>query len=201
MSNSYPINKFENYFPNATKLTFEYSWPSPDYSMDINLSCIISLEQLTEIVVEDSPIYFMQFVKLLSVAVNLHRLKFDYVSIGEINPATIEEDPIFQLVSKKNVVKNLTLTYDGSLEIVELFFALCPRLQHFELHYVITPFLPPLIRFILSKTNNNNRHLSSWSILQETVETEEILKMVIKNDQLFDDYKVEYFDNEIHVWW
>ncbi|CAF0897214.1 unnamed protein product [Adineta steineri] len=195
------IDKYRNYFPNVTKLSFiNYSVPTGNI-IDNSLPCIISLDQLTEIVVDLVSIYFMDLVKLLSVAVNLHTVKLYDVSIDEINPTTIQQNVIFQLASKTNVVKNLTLTYECRLEIIELLFALCPRLQHFELHYVITPFLPPLIRFILSKTNNNNRHLSSWSILQETVETEEILKMVIKNDQLLDDYKVEYFDNEIHVWW
>ncbi|CAF1150383.1 unnamed protein product [Adineta steineri] len=201
MRNSYPINKFENYFPNATKLTFEYSWPSPDYSMEGNLSCIISLEQLTEIVVEASPIHFMQFVKLLSVAVNLHRLKFDYISIDEMNPRTIQEDAIFQLVSKTNVVKNLTLTYDGSLEIVELFFALCPRLQHLEVHYHFTDILRSLMGLILSKTNNNNHHLSSLCFRDETGETEENMKMIIKNDKLLDDYIVECIDKKVYIWW
>ncbi|CAF1189608.1 unnamed protein product [Adineta steineri] len=201
MGNPYTINKFGNYFPNATKLTFEYSWPSSDYSMDINLPCIISLEQLTELVVEDSPIHFMQFVKLLSVAVNLHRLKFDYISIDEMNPRTIQEDAIFQLVSKTNVVRNLTLTYDGSLEIVELFFALCPRLQHLEVHYHFTDILRSLMGLILSKTNNNNHHLSSLCFRDETGETEENMKMIIKNDKLLDDYIVECIDKKVYIWW
>ncbi|CAF4371228.1 unnamed protein product, partial [Adineta steineri] len=157
--------------------------------------------QLTEIVVEASPIYFMQFVKLLSVAVNLHTLKFDYVSIDEMNPRTIQEDAIFQLVSKTNVVRNLTLTYDGSLEIVELFFALCPRLQHLEVHYHFTDILRSLMGLILSKTNNNNHHLSSLCFMDETDETEENMKMVIKNDKLLDDYIVECIDKKVYIWW
>ncbi|CAF0920710.1 unnamed protein product [Adineta steineri] len=169
--------------------------------MDSILPCIISPEQLTEIVVQSKSIFFMELVKLLSVAVNLHRLSLGRLSIDGINPVTIQENVIFQSVSKKNVIKNLTLIYGCSLEKTELLFALCPRLQHFAVHNDFAPFLIRLIRLILSKTNNNNRHLSSLCISKETDETEEILKMAIKNDKLLDDYMVECVDNKIYVWW
>ncbi|CAF1570093.1 unnamed protein product [Adineta steineri] len=168
--------------------------------MNIILSHIISPEQLTEIVIEHAPISFMELVKLLSVAVNIHRIRLDYVSIDKINPVTIQQNEIFQLVSKNNVVKNLTLKYEHSVEKVELLFALCPRLQYLALHDDCASFLIPLIKLILSKTNNNNRHLSSLCISKETDETEETLKMVIKNDKLIDDYMVECIDNKVYVW-
>ncbi|CAF1472897.1 unnamed protein product, partial [Adineta steineri] len=168
--------------------------------MNIILSHIISPEQLTEIVIEHAPISFMELVKLLSVAVNIHRLTLDYVSNDEINTVTIQQNEIFQLVSEKNVIKNLTLTYERSLEKVELLFALCPRLQYLALHDDCTAFLIPLIKLILSKTNNNNRHLSSLCISKETDETVETLKMVIENDKLIDDYMVECIDNKVYVW-
>ncbi|CAF4429501.1 unnamed protein product, partial [Adineta steineri] len=138
--------------------------------------------------------------KLLSVAVNIHRLTLDYVSIDKINPVTIQQNEIFQLVSKTNVVKNLTLKYQHSVEKVDLLFALCPRLQYLALHDDCAPFLIPLIKLILPKTNNNNRHLSSLCISKETDGTEETLKMVIKNDKLIDDYMVECIDNKVYVW-
>ncbi|CAF4059611.1 unnamed protein product [Adineta steineri] len=143
----------------------------------------------------------MDLVKLLSVAVNLHTLKFDYISIDEINPVTIQQDVIFQLVSKTNVVKDLTLKCRSSLEIVELLFALCPRLQNLELHYNFTDLLRSLMRLILSKTSNNNRHLSSLCFIVETNETEENLKMVIKNDKLLDDYMLKCIDKKVYIWW
>ncbi|CAF1390135.1 unnamed protein product [Adineta steineri] len=195
------INKCENYFPNTTKLSFTDGWTPKDNFIDSILPRIISLKQLTEIVVEDVPIYFMDLVKLLSVAVNLHTLKFDYISIDEINPVTIQQDVIFQLVSKTNVVKDLTLKCRSSLEIVELLFALCPRLQNLELHYNFTDLLRSLMRLILSKTSNNNRHLSSLCFIVETNETEENLKMVIKNDKLLDDYMLKCIDKKVYIWW
>ncbi|CAF1437534.1 unnamed protein product [Adineta steineri] len=195
------INKCGNYFPNTTKLSFTSDWTPKGNFIDSILPRIISLKQLTEIVVEDVPIYFMDLVKLLSVAVNLHTLKFDYISIDEINPVTIQQDVIFQLVSKTNVVKDLTSTYDCSLEIVQLLFALCPRLQHLELHYNFTDFLTSLMRLILSKTSNNNHYLSSLCFIEETNETEENLKMMIKNDKLLDDYMLECIDKKVYIWW
>ncbi|CAF4192200.1 unnamed protein product, partial [Adineta steineri] len=92
------INKCGNYFPNTTKLSFTSDWTPKGNFIDSILPRIISLKQLTEIVVEDVPIYFMDLVKLLSVAVNLKRLQFDLLSIDEINPATIQQDAVFQLV-------------------------------------------------------------------------------------------------------
>ncbi|CAF0930697.1 unnamed protein product, partial [Adineta steineri] len=148
------INKCRNYFPNTTKLSFtHYSAPTGNF-IDNSLPYIISLEQLTEIVVEDVPISFMELVKLLSVAVNLHRLEFDSISNNELNPVAIQQNVIFQLVSKTNVVKDLTLVNDNcSLEKAELLFALCPRLQHFELYDGCIPFIISLMKLILSKTN------------------------------------------------
>ncbi|CAF4332550.1 unnamed protein product, partial [Adineta steineri] len=196
------INKCINYFPNTTKLSFTGDWAPIRDLIDSSVPCIIALkQQLTEIVVEDVPVYFMDLVKLLSVAVNLKRLQFDLLSIDEINPVTVQQDVIFQLVSKTNVVKDLTLKCRGSLEKVELLFALCPRLQHFELHYDYTDFLKSLMKLILSKTNNNNRHLSSLCFIEEADETKENLKMVIKNDKLLDDYMVECIDKKVYVWW
>ncbi|CAF3969201.1 unnamed protein product [Adineta steineri] len=200
--NTHAINKCTNYFPNTTKLSFTGEWAPIRDLIDSSVPCIIALkQQLTEIVVEDVPVYFMDLVKLLSVAVNLKRLQFDLLSIDEINPATIQQDAVFQLVSKTNVVKDLTLKCRSSLEIVELLFALCPRLQHFELHYNFTDLLRSLMRLILSKTSNNNRHLSSLCFIVETNRTEENLKMVIKNDKLLDDYMVECIDKKLYIWW
>ncbi|CAF4374053.1 unnamed protein product, partial [Adineta steineri] len=142
----------------------------------------------------------MVLVKLLSVAVNIHTVKLEDISNHEINPVIIQKNEIFQLVSEKNVIKNLTLTYERSLEKVELLLALCPRLQHFALHHDFGPFLIRLIRLILSKTNNDNRHLSSLCISKEIDETKETLKMVIENDKLLDDYMVECIDNKVYLW-
>ncbi|CAF1320859.1 unnamed protein product [Adineta steineri] len=197
------INKCRNYFPNTTKLSFtHYSAPTGNF-IDNSLPYIISLKQLTEIVVEDVPISFMELVKLLSVAVNLHRLEFDSISNNELNPVAIQQNVIFQLVSKTNVVKDLTLVNDDcSLEKAELLFALCPRLQHFELYDNCTPFIISLMKLILSKTNNNNRHLSSLCFfIKKTDETEENLKMAIKHDELLDDYMVGCVDKKLYIWW
>ncbi|CAF4045351.1 unnamed protein product [Adineta steineri] len=197
------INKCRNYFPNTTKLSFtHYSAPTGNF-IDNSLPYIISLEQLTEIVVEDVSISFMELVKLLSVAVNLHRLEFDSISNNELNPVAIQQNVIFQLVSKTNVVKDLTLVNDDcSLEKAELLFALCPRLQHFELYDNCTPFIISLMKLILSKTNNNNRHLSSLCFfIKKTDETEENLKMAIKHDELLDDYMVGCVDKKLYIWW
>ncbi|CAF4314458.1 unnamed protein product, partial [Adineta steineri] len=88
--------------------------------MDSILPSIISPEQLTETVVQSKSIFFMELVKLLSVAVNLHRLSLGRLSIDGINPVTIQQNVVFQSVSKKNVVKDLTLIYGRSLKNVEL---------------------------------------------------------------------------------
>ncbi|CAF1472919.1 unnamed protein product [Adineta steineri] len=134
------IKSCRNYFPNTTKLTLTSRSPSICNSINDSLRHIISPEQLTELVIEEADISFMVLVKLLSVAVNLHTVKLEDISNHEINPVIIQKNEIFQLVSEKNVIKNLTLTYERSLEKVELLLALCPRLQHFALHHDFGPF-------------------------------------------------------------
>ncbi|CAF1483290.1 unnamed protein product [Rotaria sordida] len=194
------ITNYMNYFPNITKLTLDCNlYPICD-SIGSSLTRIIPLKQITKLVIDYNTLSIMQLVHLLDFTVNIHTLKLASISLNEIDSSLIQQNVTFQLVSMANIVKNLILEEECSLEKIELLMALCPRLEDLVING-FTFSLPSIIRLLLSKSNNNNRYLSSLCILEMTDGIGDSLKRVIKQEKLLDDFSIKYVYRKLFLWW
>jgi hypothetical protein len=189
-----------NYFPNATKLTFSGNFSPICHSIESNLTHIIPIKQITKLIIDQSPFSFIQMVQLLSFMVNIHTLKLASISLNEINSGTIQQNDTFQLVSITNIVKNVILEGECSLERIELLIALCPRLKHLTINGFAHSLLS-IIRVLLSKNNNNNRYLSSLCILEIINDVEENMNMMIEIKKLLNDFSIKYNNRKLYLWW
>jgi hypothetical protein len=189
-----------NYFPNATKLTFHGNIGTFGDSIKNSLTRIVPVKQITKLAIHYNSFSFMHMIEILSVMVNIRELTLASLPLDEINSATIQENVTFQLVSMTNVVKNVILEEEYSLERIELLIALCPRLQHLTLNEINHSLLS-IIRLLLSKNNANNRHLSSLCLLKVNNAVKEKVKMVIEKEKLLDDFSIKYINHKLYLWW
>jgi len=189
-----------NYFPNITKLTFSDHFDTICDSIGSKLTHIVPVKQINELVIDYSHFSFMQIVQLLSFMENIHTLKLVSMSFNEIDSASIQQNQIFQLVSMTNTVTNMIMEGECSLEGMNLLITLCPRLKHLTMNGFLTTLIP-ITRLLMSKNNNNTRHLSSLCVLKMNYALEQTFKIVIELDNLLDYCSIKFVNHKLYLWW
>lgn len=116
------------------------------------------------------------------------------------NDLSIQEKENFRLVAQKNIIKNVAIEEKCVLEGIQLIIALCPWLEHLTIR-VSRDFFVKILRFLLSKTDENIRHLFSLCFLDLSEELVQSLEFLLESEGLFDDYSFSFFDNKLFLWW
>ncbi|CAF4187660.1 unnamed protein product [Rotaria sp. Silwood2] len=98
-----------NYFSNATELTLSDSFYGSRIWLGIILNRIISLKQLTKLVIDCNDFRFEQVIKLLRLTPNVHTLILDCQSINHTDSVSIEHTDTFRFVSNTNTITNATI--------------------------------------------------------------------------------------------
>ncbi|CAF1263644.1 unnamed protein product [Rotaria sp. Silwood1] len=189
-----------NYFPNVTQLAIQHYFEALDNSIIKILNRMIPLKQLTKLVTEHFNFSFEELVKFLPSTPNLCTLKLNYLSVKNINLNLIKESKIFQYVSNTNKIKNLDFRDCDSLNQVQLIVNLFPRLESLKIG-MNKKEIEQIIKFLLSKSNIKTQHLFLLCISNVARIYPKRLKVFIKSESLLQDYRVEYLNEDLYLWW
>jgi len=189
-----------NYFSNATELTFKDCFSPTRASVATILNRIISLKQLTKLVIECHRFSFKKMIELLHFTPSIHTLVFESMPFYKSDYTSIEQSETFQLVSMTNIITDLTFTRKCTLEKLKLFVALCPRLQYLTINTLVRD-LESITRFLLDKTNPNTGHLYSLCFLRAYKNRVQKLDTLIKSKTLLDNYMLKQVGRELYLLW
>jgi len=198
--NTDAMEQFVGCFPNATKLTLSKTFNVSRDSIATNLNRIISLRQLTQLTIGCHRFPFQQIIELLHFTPNIRTLKLDSILLYGTDSGSIEHCNIFQIVSNTNIVTNLTIDKESSLEKIQLLVALFPRLEYLTIN-LYKEDLESIARFLLSKFNDNTRHLSTLCVSKQRSILIGILKNLLESEDLLDDYTIKLINRKLYLWW
>ncbi|CAF1319809.1 unnamed protein product [Adineta ricciae] len=142
-------------FPNAIELTLRDSLASAPQLFTIGLNRILSLQRIKTLTVKSNPFYFKTMLDLLFSAPNVQTLTVETITSYKEDRRFIEQYQIFQILSKRNRVTNVTVKQKRAFDVYELFVKLFPRVENLSIHILIKDMKS--ILQLLSK--DNARHL------------------------------------------
>jgi len=87
-----------------------------------------------------------------------------------------------------------------SLEEIQLFISLFPQLEYFKTGMKRREIVQ-IIRYLLSKTNNQTRHLFFLCISRIPKICLRELNMLIKFEKLLVDYFIKFINRDLYLWW
>ena len=116
-------------FPYVTELTLiDYS-NSSLHSISTILDRMIPLTKLYRLSINCEHFCVSQLMDLLYFSPNIQILISNSISFRKISLNAIQQTQTFQIISKENKIRNVTLNGQSTLGNIELFVKLCPHLQ------------------------------------------------------------------------
>ncbi|CAF2878103.1 unnamed protein product [Rotaria sp. Silwood2] len=194
------MEKFVGNFRNATKLTLSDTFEIPRDSIVRDLNRIIPLEQLSTLSLDCHRFAFHQVIELLNFTPNVHTLKLNSILLNGSDSVSIQQNATFRIVSNTNIVKNMIIAKESTLEKIQLLVAIFPRLEYLTIN-LYREDLETIARFLLSKPNNNTRHLSLLCISKQLRDLVEKLRVLIEVENLLDDFTLKVIHRKLYLWW
>ncbi|CAF3727073.1 unnamed protein product [Adineta steineri] len=151
-------------FPNATDLTLECISLEKLNNTIITLKHLIPWENLTKLEINSQSNSLEILIRVLPLTPTIVTAKIDRVVVDSKDFVAIRNRASFRLASSVNIIQNLTVEEINEVEEAKLLFILCPRLQHFTITGTKTACAAPIVRSLLSKDNENTRHLISLCV-------------------------------------
>ncbi|CAF4584884.1 unnamed protein product, partial [Rotaria sp. Silwood2] len=112
----------------------------------------------------------------------------------------IQQNDLSKFVSKINTITKVTISKEITLEKIQLFTTVFPRIEYLTIN-LYKDDLQPIARFLLSKSNNNTRYLSSLCISKQRHDLMIILENLIKLKHLLRDYTLKVINRKLYLWW
>ena len=165
-----------------------------------SLNRLIPLRQLIQINLQCSRLTFEQLLELLHISPHVRTFELHSGSIYPNDFTLLQQNRLFHLISDTNMVTNLTVAKEITLEKLRPLINLFPRLESFTMNCYEKD-LKPIILFLLSKANNNTRHLSAICILEEARIYMAKLRYLIESDHLLQYYNLNQIDQKLYLWW
>ncbi|CAF0980559.1 unnamed protein product [Rotaria sordida] len=187
-------------FPNVNQLIFTLFFDDWNDSIVRNLNCMISLEQLTKIVLEPYRIPLEDIIRLLCFTSNLHTLQFHTFGLHHNNLDVVRRNYAFEYASKINKIKSLILHGRCSLNELEFIVNLFPQLKCLETGMNRTE-IQQIIRFLLSKTHNKTQHLFYLCIAYTPKVCIKEINVMMKSENLLKNYSIKYINSNLYLWW
>jgi hypothetical protein len=190
-----------DYFPNATELTLVDTFDVPPRdSIARSLDHIIPLRQLSKLILNCHHFSFEQIIGLLYFTPNVYTLELDSIVLYQTDPLSIQRNENFRLVSNTNMITNVIIDKESTLEKIQLCVALFPRLEYLTIN-LNKKDLESITRFLLSKPNNNTRYLSSLCISKQRKDFIEPVRSLIESEKLLNDYTIKLINRKVYLWW
>ncbi|CAF1373387.1 unnamed protein product [Adineta steineri] len=195
------INESRYCFPHATMLTLAYKVSINDITIVNNLQRILSLKQIQILEILSDHICPLKMCQLLSYMPNVHTLKFRSMSFDGYGKKRFEENQLFRLISKINLIKSIHFYGKCTLQNLEIFLKLFPNLQYIETSVELQQ-IQLVLQYLLNQTNTNARHLKLLCFSCDGKESHYISKL-IKSRLLPCDCKTMYDDQRLrlYIWW
>jgi hypothetical protein len=189
-----------NYFPNAIELTITHSFGATDGITPKILNRIIPLKNLTKLVIKCYGFPLEEVINLVHFTPNLHTLKFNLLCFNKIKTNVIQQSAIFQYVASTNKIKYLDLHDQCPLERVQFIVKLFPKLGYLKIGMKKKE-TNEIVRFILSNNNIHAGPLSFLCMSQVPKRCFKELNMLIKLENLVDDYSIKFVERDLYLWW
>ncbi|CAF0884673.1 unnamed protein product [Rotaria sordida] len=193
-------NVYLNYFPNITQMTIKCCPRTPNGSITTILDYMIPLKQLKKLTIQCHDFSFEELVKLLSFAPNLNTLKLKLISVNENDLKLIQQTENFQYVSKTNQIKHLDLFQLCEFNQIELIINLFSQLEYLKTGINYKE-IRQIKRYLLSKINNKTRHLFFLCVSGVPKICLKELNVLIKSENLLNDYCIRFINRDLYLWW
>ncbi|CAF1642143.1 unnamed protein product [Rotaria sp. Silwood1] len=189
------------YFSNVNRLTIETTFKISDGDSFItNLNHIVSLKQLTKLVIRTFGFKFEYIIKLILLTPNLYTLEFCESSMWTIDLNVIKQNIPFQYTLTENKIENLVVRGKCSLNQIQFIVYIFSKLKYLKIGIKETE-IRSVIRYLLSKTHNKTQYLFYLCILLSQKNWLEEVDDLIKLDNLLSNYSIKYIRNNLHLWW
>ncbi|CAF3730249.1 unnamed protein product [Rotaria sordida] len=193
-------NNSVSYFPNVTQLTIEHYFKTFGDSIPKTLNRLIPLKQLTKLIIKSYDFPFIVIVKLLRCTPKLTTLKFDSFVLDEMNMKLFEQSKLFEYVSNTNTIKNLEIRNDYLFKQIQLIVNLLPKLEYFKTG-MNRKEMGNIIRFLITKPNDIIQNLFFLCISETPKICLREINMLIKLENLVNDYFIKYVNRDLYLWW
>ncbi|CAF4977123.1 unnamed protein product, partial [Rotaria sp. Silwood1] len=122
------------YFSNVNRLTIETTFKISDGDSFItNLNHIVSLKQLTKLVIRTFDLTFEHIIKLLLLTPNLYTLEFCESSMWTIDLNVIKQNIPFQYTLTENKIENLVVRGKCSLNQIQFIVYIFSKLKYLKI--------------------------------------------------------------------
>ncbi|CAF1345964.1 unnamed protein product [Rotaria sp. Silwood1] len=188
------------YFSNVNRLTIETTFKISDGDSFItNLNHIVSLKQLTKLVIRTFDLTFEHIIKLLLLTPNLYTLEFCESSMWTIDLNVIKQNIPFQYTLTENKIENLVVRGKCSLNQIQFIVYIFSKLKDLKIGIQETE-IRSIIRYLLSKSHNKTQYLFYLCISlsqKNWLEVDDLIKL----DNLLNNYSIKYIRDNLHLWW
>lgn len=162
----------------------------------VQLSTLIPLSQITELVVNCDAFLMNDLLNLLENSPNIHRLKL----LADSRCVRFGEDFSTRYITES--VNGSEMAPRGLLAVkhVELILQVCPRLQSFELN-INENFLEGILRLVLAEKISRNHQLCLLGFRDAHHGIIRRLNRMLTIENLLEQYSIEYIQNTVYLWW
>jgi hypothetical protein len=127
------------------------------------LDRILPLKKLNKISIYSDHFHFVTLIKILYFLPSCSQLVLNSTLFDETDALAIQHTSTFKWPSNSNKITDITIKKMCTLKVVKLLVKLCPQLQHLMISVSHEQY-SSTVDFLLSKTNENTRHLVTLRI-------------------------------------
>jgi len=189
-------------FPYATKLTLTGGYAAEFPLWITNLSSIISLAQITELVLDYDYLFMNKLLILLQYLPNIHSLTIPQSAIIQSHDLTEDEIKIICKLSKTNCIKKVIIMHrECSVKQLRFLFDLCPQIEYLSINLRENQ-ENLIVQFLISKIKENNYHLfllclTRWNANNDMLKN---IQSIIDPNKLLDNYSLDLFKDNVYLW-
>lgn len=184
------------FFPNVTELTVKDYARGYSGSMLNTLGHVLPLKQLKKLNIDCDDFPIDQLLYLLSLTPNVRSLKWNFKSIDYGQLKSIEQSETYRSLSKTNRIENLQIVHRCWFYEIQFLIHLFPRVKSLQTG-VVRKEIVPISRCILTEMD----HLVFFHITDILRTYLQRLNLLIKSENLLDDYLMKFIDQDIYLWW
>lgn len=188
------LSDCSKYFPNATELTIsDQRIDRTRRFVSDTIDKILPLNQLTKLVIDYSHRPFSKVIDLLYETPNVHTIVFKRLSLVSTDYLPRQQSKKYHLVRNENRIKNLVISFDYSLQDIQLLVQLCSKLEDISIG-VSEYYLEPTLQFLLKKVKTSSAHLSLICI---SGDLNQKLSSLIKSNNC----SIKTIEKIAFIWW
>ncbi|CAF2984503.1 unnamed protein product [Rotaria sp. Silwood2] len=190
-------------FPYTTKLTLNGGFAENIPLLISSLSNIISLTQITDLVLEYDYLFMKKFLMLLQYIPNINSLTIPQTAIIQTHNVSTDEIEIVRIISKENHIKYISIIDREccTLKQFRFLFDLCPKIEYLTINLAET-YEELIMEFLISKMKENNYRFFLLCLVRWNANIDMIKKIhwIINRQNLLDNYSLELFKGNIYLW-